>query len=138
MLQKIVNLLGRFKMISFLFSIALVDIMTWFITGENQKNGVYPIDADSTGIPIMWTVGVSIVMLPSLFFVDWVFKNSLFFKKNIVTRIVIILFYSFALLFGLFGVLYWNCPNHYPISMSYLILSSVFFFNLVFDLKTLK
>lgn len=138
MLQKIVNFFGRFKMIIFLFSIVLVNVMTWFITGENQKNGIYPVDADSTGIPIMWTAVVSIVMLTILFFENWFFKKSLVLRRKIVIRVVIILLYSFALLFGLYGFLYWNYSDHYPISMSYLILSSVLFFCLICDLKTLK
>lgn len=144
MLQRVVSFFSRFRMIILLVSIVLVNIITWLIAGTNQKNSYYPMDADSIGIPIMCTAGISIFMLPIFIIGNFFLKQNILFKPKLknVTRImieiIIFLIYALALFFGSYGFFYWSYPRHYSISASYLILCSILLGNLIYDLRNTR
>lgn len=117
------------KLACFLSALLLVNGITWFVTSANQKNGLYPINADSIGIPIMLTVGVSILMLPILIIIGLLQSKSLLtwlktkgLVRRLVVKIGLLLLYGPVFLFAIYGIAYWYIPGHYSISVSYLVL----------------
>lgn len=117
------------KLAFFISAILLVNCVTWFVTTANQKARLYPIDADSIGIPIMLTITASILILPPVFFISMLPNNNVLVwlkSKGLVSRLVLLtcflLLYAFVFWFAVYGITYWNFPGHYSIAVSYLIL----------------
>jgi hypothetical protein len=128
------------KLIVFLFAIVLVNIMTWLITSINQQTGLYSVNADSIGIPIIFTASASLLMLPILIVISLLSKKDSLIglkakgiSRNLKVRIGLLFLYAPALLFGVYGIMYWSYPGHYLIAGSYLILCGVFLSGLAFD-----
>lgn len=131
MLQKI-NFSWRVKIIIFFVAIILVNVMTWLITSINQKAGLYPVDADSIGMPIIFTAGASLFMLSVFIIISLISKKISFFglkleglTRTIAIRIPLLLIYIFSFLLAMYGVVYWSYPGHYSIAASYFILCGV-------------
>lgn len=143
MLQKI-NFSWRVKLIIFFFVIFLVNGMTWIITKINQKAGLYSIEGDSIAIPIMSTIGISLLLMLLLLITIGLLskKISTFGQKSInvawpiVIKILLLLVYVPAFFIAIYGVVYWSCPGHYSIAASYLILGSFFLVALINDWKS--
>lgn len=139
MLQKI-RITWWVKLSVFLGALLLVNCMTWLVTSINQSAGLYPVDADSIGVPIMSTVVASLFMLPIFLVVSLLSKNGFLVglkSKGTVrvraVRIGLLLLYATALLFAGYGIAYWTFPGHYLIAVSYLILFVVLLTGLVSD-----
>ena len=133
------------KMVIFLVALLLINFVTWLVTTSNQKANLYPIDADSIGIPIMVTIASSVLMLPILFIIV-INKNkfSLFWLKSqnyigqVFLKIAICLLYIFAILFAALGITYWSFPGHYLIAVSYWIFLFVLTTYLLLDWRTAR
>lgn len=116
------------KMAIFLVALLLINFVTWLVTTSNQKANLYPIDADSIGIPIIVTITSSALMLPILFIMV-MYKNifsrfevkSQNFISKISLKIGVSLLYIFVILFAVIGITYWSFPGHYSIAVSYWI-----------------
>jgi len=128
------------KLSVFFGALLLVNCVTWLVTSINQNAGLYPIDADSIGIPIISTVVASLIMLAIFLVVGLLSKNDflLRLKSKSVARVwaiklVLLVLYATALLFAVYGVVYWTFPGHYLIAVSYVILFVVLLTGLVSD-----
>lgn len=123
-----------------LSALSLVNATTWLVTTSNQKANVYPIEADSIGIPIVLTISASIFALPILFLINMFPKNTILiwlksgiFAISLVSRVGLLLLYAFVVLFAAYGITYWSFPGHYLIAISYLVLLIVLLMYLIFD-----
>ncbi len=96
-------------------SIVTTNVTMDFVLQNNQSKGVYPIDADSIGIPIVSGIISSglllLLMLPAVFIPQ---------TRKLFIWIQILLLALGGLFAGLnaFG---WILPNHYLIAISYLL-----------------
>lgn len=134
-----------FKLALFFCGLLLVNCMTWLVTSTNQKEGVYPVDADSIGIPIMITIYASLLMVPILFIISLLSNKDVLLRLRVVgvarlaaVKVGLLLLYASALLFTVYGFMYWYNPNHYLIAASYFVLGVVLLAGLVFDWVTIK
>lgn len=136
-----INIKAKRVKLTFLFGLLmLVNYATWFVTATNQKAGLYPIDADSIGIPIMLTNVICLLMLPVLLAICGLTnKNMLIGLKSkghvirLVVKINLVLLYSIPIALASYGLSYWSHPGHYLIAASYAILLVVFLGYLVVD-----
>lgn len=135
---------SRYKFALLVLSMILINIATWFVTGANQRNGVYPVDADSIGIPIALTWFHCLLILPQLFFISFLgnfsFVTQLCSRDNrwsIVIGVVLLALYVNVGLFAISGVAEWMFPNHYLIAACYSLLFLVLVIFLLFDVKLL-
>lgn len=133
------------KLALFLSALLLINIMTSLITSANQKAGLYPINADSIGIPIGLTLYESIIMLPILFVICLITNKRILIwlqSKDAVflfaVRIGLLLLYAAAFYFAIYGATYWSLPGHYLIAASYVVLFVVLLISLVFDWRELN
>ncbi len=125
-------------------SMVCINGMTWAVVKVNQLNYVYPIDADSLGLPILLTILASVFTIPVLALIGiW---PSLRFANRLSSRgpigrffrnMALIMLYSLATLFTLSGAIYWLDPNHWLIAMSYCLLGAALGLFLVKDVKGL-
>lgn len=133
------------KMAFFLSALFLVNGVTWFVTTANQKAGLYPIDADSIGIPIMFTIAACVLMLPILFIISMLpnkrllnWLNSKGLVRLMIARIGVLSLYALVFLFAAYGFVYWNSPGHYFIAASYLIFIIILLIYLLIDWREIN
>ena len=91
-------------------------VLCWVIT-SNLEAGIYPIDADSIGIPLLGSLvyaAASLVLLISAILCT--------LSQKLMVCIGSLFFLAAAVVTGLFA-LYWAVPNHYSITVCYAILS---------------
>lgn len=127
MLQ-IINISTWYRLGIIFGSLSLINVTTWFVLDNNQRNGLYPIDADSIGLPIMLTLTESLLVIS--FFAAILFLqnkiNSGLRKRHKSIRalglIGVLSLYGLIGWFGVTGLDSWWIPHHYLISMSYLVL----------------
>ena len=133
---------GKYKFALLVLALIFINIATWFVTGANQRSGIYPIDADSIGIPIAGTWFHSLLVLPQLFLIS--FLGSFGFVTRLCSRdtrwsiaigIVLLALYVNVGLFAISGVAEWMLPNHYLIAVGYLLLFLVLVIFLLLDMK---
>ena len=133
-----------YKLALLIIALLLINVATWFITGVNQRNGIYPMDADSIGIPIVLTLLGSLVvsplfvliaLLPTAGFVSRFCSRD--FGCAIAARVALIVLYVPAGLFAVSGVAKWATPNHYLVAASYSVLFLVLIVFLFLDMKRL-
>lgn len=117
----------RLKQMLLLGSLLLINFVTWLVTSGNQKDGIYPIDADSIGMPIMFTAFVSLLVAPILLAIGFLLNKDFVERMRskglgylLAVRVALILLYIGAFWFVISGFLHWYFPNHYLISASYL------------------
>lgn len=117
------------KVTLLVLALVLINAATWFVTGMNQRNGVYPIDADSIGIPIIGTWFNSLFVLPQLFLIGLLARLSFIrvlcsrhIGWSIILGILLLALYVSVGLFAISGVVEWMLPNHYFIAFCYLLL----------------
>jgi len=124
-------------MLVLVLALVLVNAVSYAVVLENQRSGVYPIDGDSIGIPIISTLVVSAVVLPMLVLIG--FLPSAQFLRRLCSRglpwrigvgLLLLALYAAVGFFALGGVEYWAIPNHYWIATSYALsfLALAFFF----------
>lgn len=127
MLQ-IINISTLYRLGTVFGSLSLINVTTWFVLDNNQRNGLYPIDADSIGLPIMLTLTESLVVI--LFFAALLFLqnkiNSGLRNRNKSIRVLgltgVLSLYGLIGWFGVTGLNSWWIAHHYLISLSYLVL----------------
>lgn len=117
------------KVTLLVLALVLINTATWFVTGMNQRNGVYPVDADSIGIPIIGTWFNSLFVLPQLFLIGLLARLSFVrvlcsrhIGWSIILGILLLALYVSVGLFAISGVVEWMFPNHYLIAFCYLLL----------------
>jgi hypothetical protein len=100
--------------------LAVVDCVIYYVLTSNLCNGVYPVNADSLGIPFMETIMLSLVAAALLLVaalvsgIDWLFRQA---KASAVWRCLLAVSLSLthlsaAALFALWGFS-WAEPHHY-------------------------
>lgn len=128
-------LLSRFLPLA--ASLIILNVVSVIVFSVNLQNGLYPIDADSIGIPIMETLFSSIVILPLLAGISFFgllnrnIRDDR--KKGLVTFSII---EGFVYVASLYLTMVWSLeefqPNHYAITAGYLplfVLLTVFLIN---------
>jgi hypothetical protein len=115
-------------MLVLVLALVLVNAVTFAVVLENQRSGVYPINGDSIGIPIIGTLVVSGVVLPMLVLIG--FLPGAQFVKRLCSRglpwrigagLLLLAVYVAVGFFALGAVEYWAIPNHYWIATSYVL-----------------
>jgi hypothetical protein len=137
--------MNRWHKLTFLaIALLLINVATWFITGVNQRNGIYPVDADSIGIPIVLTLYASLVVVPLLLLIALLptagFVRRLCLRGigwSIATGVMLLLLYVAVGLFAVSGMAEWAIPHHYLIAASYSVLLLVLVIILLHDMKRL-
>ena len=133
-----------YKFSLLVLALILINIATWFVTGINQRNGIYPIDADSIGIPIVGTCFHSLLILPQLFLIG-LLANFSFVRRlcsrnigwSIVLGIVLLTCYVNVGLFAISGAVEWMFPHHYLMAICYSLLLVMLIVFLFFDIRLL-
>lgn len=138
------NMVRRRRALVLVASIVLINGMTWAIVKLNQLNHVYPIDADSIGLPILLTILASVFTIPAVALIGiW---PSIGFANRLSSRwpigglfgtIALMMLYLIAALFALSGAVYWLNPDHWLIAMSYCVLGAALGLFFVQDVKGL-
>lgn len=123
-------------------ALILINVTTWFVTRMNQKNGIYPVDADSIGILIMGTWFNSLFILPQLLLIGLLasFVRRLRSRNigwSIILSIVLLACYVNVGLFAISGVIEWMLPNHYLMAVCYSLLLLALIVFLFFDMQLL-
>ncbi len=134
----------RHKLLILTMVVFLINIAVWFITDANQRNGIYPIDADSIGIPILLTWFASLFVLPVLLLIG-LLPTADFVRRlcsrgigwSIAVGAVLLILYVIAGLFAIAGVAKWAIPHHYLIAACYFVLVMALVVFLFFDMKRL-
>jgi predicted acyltransferase len=99
-----------------LMSVLAVVITANYTLDSNLRAGIYPIDADSIGIPLFQIAAESLVIL-SLLLIAFVITSFSFFSKRILHVLGILLFLLAAFLAGNLAW-HWLIPRHYSIGVS--------------------
>lgn len=104
-----------------------VNLVTAVVLGRHQMDGVYPIDADSVGIPVGITLFASLLVAPAFLLIAT--RRRRISAK--VATLGCLLATFVAALFSIGGALYWLDHQHYLISLAYaLLLGMVVFFSI--------
>jgi hypothetical protein len=130
---------GWKRLLVLTLALVLINGATWVVVVENQHNGVYPIDGDSIGIPIISTLVASSFVLPLLVLIG-LLPGAQFLSRlcsrgqawTVCVNLLLFALYVAAALFAIGGAGYWAIPNHYWITVCYfvLLLALVLFFAL--------
>ena len=111
------------KIAAILLSLIVVMGTTFHTLDVNLQAGVYPIYADSVGIPLMQTA-ISLIVISVPLMLALLVTSFAFFSKRILFIIGAILYLCGAALSALLA-LSWFVPNHYSIAISYVFLAGV-------------
>jgi len=106
-----------------LFSLMVVMATAYYTLGKNLQAGVYPIDADSIGIPLMETASSLIIILVPLT-IAFLVTSITFSRKRMVLFIGAFLYFCGAALAALLAFS-WLIPDHYSIAAAYVLLAIV-------------
>src|SRR5688572_3895308 len=122
------DLIGWRRAFVLIAALALINGVTWVAVKENQRNGVYSIDADSIGLPILGTFLISSLVLPVLVSIGLLpstqWSGRLRARGSAWTvfmGVVLVTLYIIATLFAVGGAGYWAQPDHYVIAFFYLL-----------------
>ena len=117
------------KLILLIAALMLINGITCAVLSRNQAIGLYPIDADSIGIPLVLTILDSLFLLPILIVIcalsdqkvrAWLSELNPWYP--VAAKGVLALAYSIAFLFTICGGLYWSIPDHYFIVAGYVVM----------------
>jgi hypothetical protein len=134
---------GWRRVFALVAALTLINGMTWIVVKENQRNGLYPVEADSIGLPILGTLLISFIVLPVLVSIgllsgtQWMHRLRSHSFQNLLPGMILLAFYVIATLFALGGLGYWAVPDHYPIALCYLMLICVLILCLALDFQWL-
>jgi hypothetical protein len=135
---------GWKRTLTLLVALVLVNVVTFVVVRENQHSGLYPVDGDSIGIPIMSTLALSVLALPLLVIIGLLPGAQFVVRlcaRGLLWRIgvgfFLLVLYVVVALLALDGAGYWAIPNHYSVASAYVasLLALAFFF--VFDTRWL-
>jgi len=105
------------RAIILLAAIAATEGVVFVVLQKNQAAGVYPVDADSIGIPLFSTA--FILMVFAAFMVVGLLRAS---ALRWLQRLGVVALALAALLTVLYG-LAWADSNHWPIAVSFFVLA---------------
>lgn len=94
-------------------SLVAANVASFFTLSNNQSMGVYPIDADSIGLPLMEGAILSIMLLVLLCAAIFIPKGKIFGSALSVALCCLA-----ALLSGA-STVSWAIPNHYTMAIAY-------------------
>lgn len=94
-------------------SLVAANVASFFTLSHNQSEGVYPIDADSIGLPLMENAILSVLLLALLCTAIFIPKSKIFGSTLSVALCGLA-----ALLSGASSVS-WAIPNHYIMAIAY-------------------
>lgn len=116
-----------FKVIALLLLLIGLNAITVTILQRNLDAGVYPMYADSIGIPIMATalfsMEVAAALCAALLLTNrWVLRWCENGRgiRNVIVALLLTLLHAFALLSALLGALHWWSPHHEEIVIAHL------------------
>jgi len=102
--------------IGIVIGIAITNVTMAIVLRNNLDKGIYPLEADSIGIPIFsGTISSGLLlflMLPSVIIPQ---TRKLFIRIQIILLVI-------GGIFAVLNVFEWILPNHYLIAASYLII----------------
>ena len=112
------KLIGKISALA--ISLLLVNRTISAVLSINLRNGVYPTDADSIGIPLMETARTSMIgaiLLLSLVTISFI-AHSVRTHPNrrplfLILAVILAISYVLAMAFFALWGLYWFAPNHY-------------------------
>jgi hypothetical protein len=102
-------------------------VMSYYIVISNYADNIYPINADSIGIPLFKTTGVTVILLLLSLIQYPIYKHLKHGKPSNIIAITSALAattFSSALLF--LSTAYWLAPNHFTLSAVYFITLSTY------------
>jgi hypothetical protein len=111
------------KVVIIFVSVSLVILTANYTLSSNLDAGIYPINADSIGIPLVETVAASLVFLVFLL-TAFVFTTFLFFRKRLLIALGLLLYALAAFVAGDMAWS-WLIPHHYSIAISYGLVATV-------------
>jgi hypothetical protein len=122
-----------------MLGITIVCVTAYATLSRNQSDGIYPIDADSIGIPLMLTLTYSMILLVLLLTAIGVtgLGKTGSRTRRISVQVITASLYSIALLVAGEAALSWLIPHHYTISAAYGFLIAVIGTRLVNDMREL-
>lgn len=110
-------------------ALACVAAVVNHVLSRNLALSVYPIDADSIGIPLIESLTVSLMV--------WVLASATFVllgRRWWVSWLALVLLTLAAVLSALYGLSWWN-PNHWEIAASYLAVAAILGWRLAIGVK---
>lgn len=111
------------KVTMLFISTIVVSLAAWYTLTANLSAGIYPVSADSIGIPLFKTLAVLITIL-LLSFSAIAFTSFALFSRRYWLFIGVTLYSVSAFIAFLAGLSWW-LPNHYVIAVSYYFLTLV-------------
>jgi len=133
------------RLATFVALLAVVDGVIYLVLTNNLRNGVYPVDADSLGIPLMETATLSLVaggLLLAAAVVSglrWLHRQAetSIAGRYLVAGLLVITHVAAAALFALWG-LSWAVADHYSIVAACVLATvAILYFGAV-DLRRLR
>ena len=124
-----------FRLCLFLSSLLLINVTSWIVLDKNQRNGLYPIDADSIGLPLVSIMIESLFVALFFAFNFLIQTKALLWKRNrnqfrfISASSVTLSLYGVMAWLGTSALMAWWDSDHYLIALSYFI----FLINICFD-----
>ena len=106
-----------------LMSVLAVVFTANYTLDNNLRAGIYPIDADSIGIPLFEIAAESLAIL-GLLLVAFAITSLSFFRKRILHMLGILLFLLAAFVAGNLAW-HWFIPHHYSIGLSCIFVAVV-------------
>lgn len=133
---------GWKRLLVLILALVLVNGATWVVVVENQHSGIYPIDGDSIGIPIISTLVASSFVLPLLVSIG-LLPGTQFLSRlcsrgrawTVCVNLLLFTLYAATALFAIGGAGYWAIPNHYSIAACYFVLLVVLSLFFVLDAR---
>jgi hypothetical protein len=106
--------------LSFLACLA-VGFAAYLTLSSNQRAGVYRVEADSIGIPLIESIFTSFVLFVFLAAAAGLVALSRFVgrRAKIIARVFAVIFGILAALLAAAGAYSWAIPNHYAMALSY-------------------
>jgi hypothetical protein len=135
---------GWKRTLTLLVALVLVNMVTFVVVRENQHSGLYPVDGDSIGIPIMSTLALSVLVLPLLVLIGLLPGAQFMVRlcaRGLLWRIgvgfFLLVLYVVVALLAFDGAGYWAIPDHYSVASAYVasLLALALFF--LFDTRWL-
>jgi hypothetical protein len=103
------------------FAVVLICTAASTALSANQSKGIYPVDADSIGIPLMFTLMNALTLLVVVSAAVGVIRLGMSGTRarRILYAVVVAALHAIALLIAVDAALFWLMPHHHAISAAY-------------------
>ena len=132
------------RLMLIVIALLAVDGSTYLVLSHNLEAGVYPVNGDSIGIPMVTTLLLSLVgavfllSALSLVFIGSIVRFSQKGKAHLSAVILLLVLLTLPPLFLLFlGAGFWSMPNHYLLLAIMVIMLTVVAGVLIRDIRWL-